>query len=91
MEQLDLFLSTYMTLGATVSIEYGWSYHQNYGSTYEAISRDIIGTFKGMQERISQGGGDYDGFVGLVSNYNFKHVGSNRQEQRGCVCSSHWQ
>ena len=72
MEQLDLFLSTYMSLGATVSIEYGWSYHENYGSTYEAISADIIGSFKGMQERIAQGGGNYDGFVGLVSNYNFK-------------------
>ena len=72
MDQLDIFLATYMSLGSTVSIEYGWSYHENYGSTYEAISRDIIGTFKGMQERISQGGGNYDGFVGLVSNYNFK-------------------
>ena len=72
MEQLDLFLSTYMSLGSTVSVEYGWSYHQNYGSTYEAISADIVGSFKGIQERIAQGGGDYDGFIGLVSNYTFK-------------------
>ena len=72
MDQLDLFLSTYMSLGSTVSVEYGWSYHQNYGSTYEAISGDIVGSFKAMQERVAQGGGDYDGFVGLVSNYNFK-------------------
>ena len=44
MENLDLFLSTYMSLGSTVSIEYGWSHHENYGSAYEAISSDIVAT-----------------------------------------------